>query len=250
MYLRQYFRDHPPRRIAWRGFGLGLIALINRWMGTLNYRMARYAKDTDPANCHANGPAIFVFWHEYIPVPLYLRPHCRMAVLLSMHQDAELLTQAAHFAGLETVRGSTHRGGATALMAMLNRGKAKSLAITPDGPRGPRRILAPGCIYLSSRIQIPIIPIGVGYDKPWRYRRVWDQFAIPRPFSRARVVCGPRIQVPADLAREKIEEFRLRIEVVLNQITESAEQWASGEIQLKCEEQLFRTPGRFSNPGT
>lgn len=228
---------------------MGLIALVNRWMGTLNYRMARYAADTDPANCVAEGPAIFLFWHEYIPVPLYLRPHCRLAVLLSMHQDAELLSHAAHFAGLETVRGSTHRGGTTALMTLLSRGKGKSLAITPDGPRGPRRILAPGCIYLSSRIQIPLIPIGIGYDNPWRYRRVWDQFAIPKPFSRARIVCGPRIQVPADLAREKIEEFRLWFESVLNQLTESAERWASGEIQWKCEEQLFRTAGKVFNQG-
>jgi lysophospholipid acyltransferase (LPLAT)-like uncharacterized protein len=166
-----------------------------------------------------------------------------LATLLSQHQDAEILTHAAHFAGLGTVRGSTHRGATTALRKLLRHGRGLNLAITPDGPRGPRRSLAPGCIYLASRLQIPLIPMGVGYDRPWRYRRVWDQFAIPRPFSRARVVNGPRLTLPPDLDRDQIEAHRAWVEKMLNQLTETAERWAAGEIQLKADQPLVRAPG-------
>lgn len=140
-------------------------------MSTLSYRGATYEPGTDPSKDDFDGPAIFIFWHEYIPAPLYLRPHARLASLLSQHQDAEILTHAAHFAGLGTVRGSTRRGAISALRGLLAQGRGLSLAITPDGPRGPRRVLAAGCIYLASRLQIPLVPMGIGYDRPWRSAR-------------------------------------------------------------------------------
>ncbi|MCC6510908.1 MAG: lysophospholipid acyltransferase family protein, partial [Pirellulaceae bacterium] len=250
-FIRQYLRNHPPSRSVWRGGGMGLIQLVNLWMSTLNYRGAYYAAGVDPTQADFEGPAIFLFWHEYIPVPLYLRPNCRLAVLLSQHQDAELLSHAAHFAGLETVRGSTHRGATGALRTMLkqgqdDRGGGRSLVITPDGPRGPRRQLAPGCIYLSSRLQVPLILLGIGYDRPWRYRRVWDQFAIPRPYSRARVVSSPRVQIPPDLDREQIETHRSWIENLLNQVTDTAERWAADQLQLGDGRQLTRAPATRS----
>ncbi len=219
-----------------------MIRVVNAWMSTLNYRFALYEPGTDPTFPDFHGPCIYIFWHEYIPAPLHLRPNCRLAMLLSQHQDAEVLFHAAHFAGLDTVRGSTHRGATTALKTLLNRGRGMSLAITPDGPRGPRRVLAPGCIYLSSRLQIPIVPIGIGYDRPWRYRRVWDQFAIPRPYSRGRSILGPKTIVPPDLDRDSIEQYRQWAENMLNQLTTLSEDWAEDRIQIQNSLPLFRSP--------
>jgi lysophospholipid acyltransferase (LPLAT)-like uncharacterized protein len=88
-------------------------------------------------------------------------------------------------------------------------------------------------------LQIPLILLGVGYDRPWRYRRVWDQFAVPKPFSRTRVISSPRLQIPADLDREQIEAQRLWIEDTLNQLCMTAERWAAGELQLR-EQPLYR----------
>lgn len=244
--FRHYLRQHPPSRVVWRGCGLALIGLINRWMATLNYRIAYCQEGVDPSFDTFGGPAIYLFWHEYIPAPLHLRPHCRLAMLVSQHQDAEVLTHAAHFAGLDTIRGSTHRGATAALRKLMRHGRGTNLAITPDGPRGPRRVLAPGCIYLSSRLQVPLVLLGVGYDRPWRYRRVWDHFAIPRPFSRARIILGPRLQIPPHLDRDQIEAQRQWIENLLNQLTRTAERWAADEIQLKDQQPLFRAPAAAS----
>lgn len=236
---RNFFRRRNPPEFLWRVGGFMAIRCMNAWMRTLNLRFVRYAAEADPAATEYAGPAIFVFWHEYIPFPIYTRPNCRTAMLLSQHQDAEILSHIAHFAGMEAVRGSTSRGGTSALKSLIAHGQGLNLAITPDGPRGPRRKLAQGCVYLSSRLQIPIIPLGFGCDRPWRNKNSWDKFAIPRPFSRARAVLGPRIQVPANLEREEIEGHRLWVEQTLNQLTTIAEQWAAREINLPNSRPLY-----------
>src|SRR4029077_15931043 len=86
-----------------------------------------------------------------------------------------------------------------------------SLIVTPDGPRGPRRRLAEGAIFLASRLQMPIVCMGFAFDHPWR-QKSWDRFAIPRPFSRARAVISPFIEIPPNLEvrRLQISECRLQ----------------------------------------
>ena len=242
MQLRQRLRDRPPSQLLWRACGFGLSHLVNRWMSALHHRVAMYDPQVDPAAEQFCGPNIYLLWHEYIPLLFYLRPRCKLMMLISQHQDAEVLSHAANFAGLETVRGSTHRGGVAALREILNRSHGKSLAITPDGPRGPRRVLAQGCIYLSSRLGIPLVPLGLGYDRPWRHPTSWDKFAIPRPFSRARIVSGPRVQIPADLDREGIEANRVWIEQVLNHVTALAEDWAEYRCSFEGSQILYPKP--------
>ena len=177
--------------------GLAIAAVTRQWMSTLKYQAVFYDRAVDPASPLFEGPAIFLFWHEYIPFLFYLRGHCHVAMLLSQHQDAEWLSQAAGHMGFGTIRGSTSRGGMSALRELMRTGETMNLTITPDGPRGPRRQLAAGCIYASSRLGIPLVPIGLGYDSPWRVRSAWDQFAVPRLYSRARAVAGPKVQIPA-----------------------------------------------------
>jgi lysophospholipid acyltransferase (LPLAT)-like uncharacterized protein len=206
--------------------GLLASAAVRRWMCTLDYKVAYYDRTVDPVFPECQGQKIYIFWHEYILFPLYLRGHCNMAMLLSRHRDAEILSHAAYHMGFDFVRGSTNRGGAAALRELLAKSKTMHLTITPDGPRGPRRRLAPGCVYLASKLKLPLVVMGYGYDRPWRVRRAWDQFAIPRPYSRARAVPSGEIFVPPNLDRDGIEHFRGKIERLLNRLTAEAEAWA------------------------
>jgi lysophospholipid acyltransferase (LPLAT)-like uncharacterized protein len=198
---------------------------IRAWMSTLDYRAAFYDRSVDPI-LGRGGPRIYIFWHENIFIPLYLRGHCHLAMLLSQHGDAEILAHVAHYMGFDCVRGSTHRGGAQAIWEMFERSAYQHLTITPDGPRGPRRQLAQGSIYLASRLQLPLVPMGFGADRPWRVNS-WDQFAVPRPFSRARAVIGPPIHLPANLDRGGLEKCRRRVERLMNDLTSEAEAWAA-----------------------
>lgn len=219
--------------------GLATAVITRGWMSMLDYHAADYDLTTDPVLPQFEGPCLFVFWHEYIPFMFYLRGHCEVAFLVSQHRDAQWVSQAARHMGFRTVQGSTTRGGVTALLQIL-KNRLPNLAITPDGPRGPRRTMAPGAVYLASRLGIPVVPVGMGYARPWRVRNSWDQFAIPRPYSRARAVFGPRVIVPDGLSRDRLEGYRRRIETLLNRLTETAEHWAESGRRMARQRPLRR----------
>ncbi len=214
--------DHP---LLNKLGGLLGAAAIRCWMSTLDYKVAFYDPAIDPTQPGCRGQKIYIFWHEYLLFPIYLRGHCNLAMLLSRHRDAKMLSHAAYHLGFDFVRGSTNRGGVAAIRQLLRKSRKMHLTITPDGPRGPRRRLAPGAVFLASKLQMPLVVTGYGYDRPWRLNS-WDRFAIPRPFCRARAVCSPQLHVPAGLDREGLEHFRVKIERLLNRLTDEAEAWA------------------------
>jgi len=205
----------------------GLLATLatRAWMSRLDCKIAYYDRSVDPVFPECRGQKIYLFWHEYILFPFYLRGNCNLAMLLSRHRDAEVLSHAARHMGFETVRGSTNRGGVAAIRQLLKRSRRMHLTLTPDGPRGPRRRMAPGPIYLAGKLGLPMVLLGLGYDRPWRVNS-WDRFAIPRPYSRARFICGPEIHVPPDLDRKGLDHFRGQTERLLNRLTREAEAWA------------------------
>lgn len=235
--------DSPSFLIRCGGFSAA--SAIRSWMGTLDYRALFYDRDVDPVSGNQR-PRIYVFWHEYILLPLYLRGHCDLTMLLSQHRDADILERVAYHLGFDCVRGSTNRGSIVALRELTRRGQDRHLTITPDGPRGPRRCLAQGPIYLASKLQLPLIPLGFGYDRPWRVKS-WDRFAIPRPFSRGRAIMGPAITIPANLNRSESENCRQRVENLLNRITHEAETWAASGKRRQGEV-VARRQGRHLGP--
>lgn len=218
-----------------------LVFLLRAWMRTLDYRVLYHDFTVDPIFPECQWPNLYIFWHEYILFPLYMREHCYLTMLLSQHRDADILSDVATRMGFEFVRGSTKRGGERAIRAMFAAGRSRHLTITPDGPRGPRRQMAPGAVYLASRLNMPIVAIGFGYDRPWRLQS-WDRFAIPRPFSRARAIASEPIRVPPDLSRDGVEEYRVRIQTLLNDLTVQAEEWAASGHTLPGERKFVKAP--------
>jgi len=215
-----------------------LMTLVTRaWMGRLDHKVAYYDRSVDPADPECRGQKIYLFWHEYILSPFYLRGNCNLAMLLSRHRDAEILSYAAKHMGFETVRGSTNRGGVAAIRQLLDKSRRMHLTITPDGPRGPRRRMAPGPVYLASKLGLPLVLVGFGYDRPWRVNS-WDRFAIPRPFSRVRWIMSPEIHVPPDLDRGGLDHFRGGAERLLNRLTSEAETWAKSSTRRIGEQSL------------
>lgn len=228
---------------AWLQGLAGLVATmtVRSWMDTLSYKALFYDPAVDPVSPVYRGQKIYLFWHEYILLPLGLRGHSNLAMLLSRHRDAEVLGRVAHLLGFDTVRGSTNRGGVPALRELLRKSQGMNLAIVPDGPRGPRRVLATGPIYLSSKLGMPLVLMGLGFDRPWRARS-WDRFAIPRPGSRARGVVSPEIRIPPDLDRDGLEHYRVEVERLLNRLTLEAENWAASGAHRSGETKVRREP--------
>ncbi len=225
-----------------RGGGYCLAWSVRALMGTLDYQTIYLTPGTDPAVWDlAQQRFIYVFWHEYILFPFYLRGHNDVCMLLSQNKDAEFLAHAARYMGFHCVRGSTFTGARTAVRGLLNAGDTYHLTMTPDGPRGPRRQLSQGPVYLASKLQLPIIALGFGYDRPRRLNS-WDRFAIPRPFSRARAVFSAPIHVPAKLAAAQWEPQRRAIESVLDEVTKQAEEWAESGVRRAGAQKSLRQP--------
>jgi lysophospholipid acyltransferase (LPLAT)-like uncharacterized protein len=216
--------------VFWKTAGVLATALMRNYMGTIDFKAAFYDPEVDPA--FENRRYILLFWHEHILCPLILRRHSNVTMMLSRHEDAEIVEQVAKLLGMKCVRGSTFRGGASAAKQFLKMQPHNIIAVTPDGPRGPRRKLAVGPVFLASKLQMPIVLLGVGYDRPWRVKS-WDRFAVPRPFSRGRYIWSPKLDVPANLDKNGMESFRQKYETLLTRLTDEAEDWAaSGEPLL------------------
>jgi len=216
--------------VLFETFGLLGSALIRVWMGTMDYKVAYYDPNIDPAYANDGKHRIYIFWHENILVPLYLRRNCNLTMLLSQHGDAEVLSRVANLLGFNCVRGSSYRGAREALAEMKRYSEQTNLTITPDGPRGPRRKLAPGAVYLASKLQIPLVLLGIGSDRPWRASS-WDKFAIPRPYSRVRVIVSGDIVVPHDATKDLLLHYQQKVEQLLTDLSDAAEQWAeSGDF--------------------
>ncbi|MBV6518476.1 MAG: hypothetical protein DCC43_07175 [Candidatus Brocadia sp.] len=170
-----------------------------------------------------NTHAIYTFWHCLMLIPAYVGRHRNIQVLISQHSDGEYIAQVIKRLGFGVIRGSTTRGGARAVKGMINKiREGYPIAITPDGPRGPRCIVQPGCIYLSQKARLPIIPATIGLSRYWKLPS-WDQFRIPKPFSRALMMYGDPIHIPPRLTEEESERYRLLVENRMNEMTEKAD---------------------------
>lgn len=154
----------------------------------LTWRIRTYNESgwrTRRANRHA---FLFALWHGDL-LPLLAQHHDQgVVVLISEHRDGEVIAQIAHALGFRTVRGSTSRGAARALLAITRSLEdGNEVAVTPDGPRGPRHTFAPGALVAANRADVPVVAIGVTATRAWRLKS-WDAFLIPKPFSRITIV--------------------------------------------------------------
>lgn len=209
-----------------------LIGLLGAWvlriyMGSVRYFYRPQGPWLAPDAPEMPGPFIYVAWHEYLLMPLvaYESQGKTTKVLISQHADGEMIAQACRHMGVGTIRGSSTRGGVDALLQMIEASSKFHLFVIPDGPRGPRRRVALGVVYLASRTGLPIVPAGVGYHRPWRLKS-WDRFAIPKPFSRVFAVSRQPIQVPPGIDKTTLEKYRLKVEAELLLVTEAAEKMA------------------------
>jgi hypothetical protein len=135
-----------------------------------------------------------------------------MAGLVSPHQDGSYLAEAMRRLGIRSVRGSSKRGASRALRELLDRVRDLHVAITPDGPRGPRRQMKTGIIYLASRSGRIIIPTGYACRRAWRIPGSWTDMQLPKPFTRIHARGGPAFVVPPDLEREELEVYAERLQ--------------------------------------
>ena len=165
-----------------------------------------------------NHTGSFVFWHECIFLNTYYWRADDAAIMVSRSFDGEYLSRCAQRFGFGVIRGSSSKGGASALAKMISltkRGTQMGFAV--DGPRGPRRKVKKGVIVMSRRTGLPIAPIVAEAKHRWILNS-WDKTQIPKPFTRAKIFVGEPVFVPTDADPGIIEEKRLELEQKLDEL--------------------------------
>ncbi len=200
-------------------------SILRAWMATLRHRIADGWRDFDTHR--RRGPVIWAFWHGQIFEACFVGRDRGMRTLISPHRDGEIVARIAKGFGYDVVRGSSSRGGMEALREMARTAGRQDLAITPDGPRGPRQTAQGGAIYLAELTGRPIVPIGLA-SFPCLHLRGWDRFEAPLPFAAVGVALGEPFFVPRPAGRETRDRCRAELEERLACLTDVAERVARG----------------------
>jgi hypothetical protein len=177
----------------------------------------RWRDSSGVANLEPGQSVIFCLWHNRLATAMVVhRRHPRkLAALVSASKDGALLAAVLHRFGVQQVRGSSSRRGPQALLELTSRAEmGYDLAVTPDGPRGPRYIVQEGIIALAQLTGLPIV--AVTCNTRWKLRlKSWDQFQIPLPFSRCELILSEPIFVPREADQAEREERRRDLETSL-----------------------------------
>lgn len=168
----------------------------------------------EDARRYAQGqsPALFIFWHGKLLMMSMLRPAGRqMYAMTSRHTDGEMIVRTMQHFGVQTIRGSSSRGGAGAAaeaIAVLQQGA--NLSITPDGPRGPAGVVQPGAARIAALAGVPVIPVSYSASRG-THMRSWDRFFIPYPFAKIRFMVGAPVMIEKEQAEAASQLLQERL---------------------------------------
>jgi len=190
---------------------------------TIRFKTVGYDKI---AELHKNGENIIMsFWHaRFLMMPETYKGN-GISLLISQHEDGQMLARAMELFGYSSIRGSTTRGGTKALREMVRAVKDGSdIAITPDGPKGPRHVAQNGAVVLAKMTGAPMCP--VTYNVSWRIEfGSWDRFIFPHMFTKGVFIWGEPIYVDKDADKDELETKRLELENELKRITNQADNY-------------------------
>jgi lysophospholipid acyltransferase (LPLAT)-like uncharacterized protein len=191
---------------------------LKMWSQTLRIEIDE--KSLQLVRTYRHRPKVCVLWHNRLFVASHLfQKYFRgteMYGLISPSRDGAWLSEVYRNMGIHAIRGSTRRGGRNALIEMIDAiRKGHTVAITPDGPRGPRYFVKPGIITLAKETHVPILIAGIRMHSAWRFNS-WDRFYLPKPFSRISVTCG--MILPENYAELSAKQLQKLIQTILDKI--------------------------------
>jgi lysophospholipid acyltransferase (LPLAT)-like uncharacterized protein len=175
-----------------------------------------------------DGPIIFCVWHNRLALSMvaYSRfaknfwPSNGLAAMISASKDGGLLAEVLNKFGVQAVRGSSSRRGRQALLESTTwLEKGFHIAITPDGPRGPRYQFQDGALALAQVTGAPLVPVAVRIRGKISLRS-WDRFQIPLPFAKCNLKFGEAVFIPREISDEEREKLREKLRQEMLEVTE------------------------------
>lgn len=218
-------------RPAWRR---GIARVIAAYIA-FAHRMTRWTMEGEASRdrlIDAKLPFVVAFWHGRLAMmPFAWRPGLGFAMLVSAHRDGQLIADVVEHFGILRVSGSTTKGGARALRALVQTLKSGTcVGITPDAPRGPRLRANDGVIHVARLAGVPILPATYAIN-PRKVLGTWDGFNIPLPFGRGAILWGEAVVVPRELGPGESEALRAELERRMNALVERADRLVGLEPQ-------------------
>lgn len=199
---------------------IGRSCRLERIIGEDNYREIIESKE----------PFILGVWHNrifystYFSYRFFARKGIPMGAIASQSGDGGLIAKVINMWGIPVARGSSSRGGREALQQLLRMVKKekRSIATTPDGPRGPKYVFKNGIIVLAQATGAPIVPITFT-AKSCLILNSWDNFIIPRPFSKITMSIGKKFYIPRGISEEQREKYRQEIEKEMIRVSDEVD---------------------------
>jgi len=155
-----------------------------------------------------NEAHVVAFWHGELIMQTFnyqtLKPKGKISAIISQHKDGEAITKVMEYLGVHSFRGSTSKGAAKVLISAIREIKSGGdIAITPDGPRGPRHSVADGIVAISKKTNAKILILNCKPSRYWQFNS-WDKFVLPKPFCTLEFF----IQEPLDISELEMEEAK------------------------------------------
>jgi lysophospholipid acyltransferase (LPLAT)-like uncharacterized protein len=158
-------------------------------------------------------------------LPWFLHKNDGFAALTSKSKDGDLLAKQLKHWKYKVVRGSSSKGGDVALEIMIDHAKnGYSIAITPDGPRGPEHKFKAGAVITAKKSLVPLVLVGIGI-KSRKKLKSWDKFQIPNPFSSVKVIYSDPVYIDAKLSYDETSKVIEECEMKLNELSKEAEKF-------------------------
>ena len=170
---------------------------------------------------------LYCVWHDQIMMTVFCGRPKAMAGLVSGHRDGSYLAEAMKLVGIAAIRGSSKRGGSRAMGELLYRVRNFHVAITPDGPRGPRRKIKTGIVFLASHSGRVIIPAAHVCRHAWHISGSWTDMMLPRPFTQIYACGGRPFVVPAGLDRHELQQYAERLEAEMERLEALLSEWCA-----------------------
>ena len=169
-------------------------------------------------------PFVAAFWHGRLLMLAPLLPkEGHFNVMISQHGDGELIARSVKHLGIDSVRGSSSKGGASAVKELLRVIKNNQVAmITPDGPRGPRMHAQDGVVAIAAMAGVPVIPLSFSTTR-MRLLKSWDRFAFAKPFAKGVLIWGDPIEVSRRDIDGSHKQSKLEIEEALTFVTQESD---------------------------
>jgi len=187
--------------------------LVGPWLAILGATWRFDVRHRDRWSGLLGRPFVFLLWHEALWPLLWHHRRQGVAIVVSDAPDGHYLGAYAERLGYRCLYGSSHRGGVKALLGAVGALEGGTpVAFTPDGPRGPHRIIKPGILAAAARVRVPILPVHATADRAWRLA-TWDRFMVPKPFARVRVGYGNPFEVGDDESGLETAADRASIEL-------------------------------------